>query len=268
MIRVSVISAAALIVAMSTARAADRDPREVTLAWIVAPQTTSAATIIAKPGDVVLKQPLVPLGYATLISDAVDAKTGNLVAPAGTPLLQLRATSGATFCVAANPKRTALARAKPGSPYLRACFQDVDADGRFESSAEYDGKPLTLPSVSGRFPKHRHALVSPAAYKKASLQDYQSDLFVGVRFDGFSKLSGEPVFKDVFGRGDETDSLNRAWPRSADGTGSLAKTGIVLINGARINVLENDGATLKLRIENSIPTGAFGVQQVGGNHFF
>jgi hypothetical protein len=260
---------AALLAAMApvgSALAAEND-RSVTMPWTIQPFSPPDATITAMPGDIVLKQKLLPFGLATLSENATDEKTGNLVAPAGTTLLRLKLTTGAAYCVAADPKKTALARAKPGSPFLRACFVDADLDHRFESSAEYDGKAIPLPSVSGRLPKKMHLLVKPVPYAERPVEEYDGGAFVGIRYDGVSGLSGEPVFMDVFGRGDAFDSFNRSWPRSGDGTGSLSKIGSVLLNGARLEVIENDGRMLKLKIVRSMPTGSAGATQ-RGSHFF
>ena len=255
-------------VTLSAARSAGPDPRYVNLAWVVVPAAASATIIDAKPGDILLRQRLIPLGYAALAQDALDQKTGNLVAPASTSLLRLQAAVGVVYCVAADPKHTALARAKPGSPYLRACFRDADADGRFDESAEYDGKVLALPSISGRLPKRMHPLATPVGYVSQSLQSYSSASFVGIRLEGTSLLSGMPVFKDVYGHDDEIDGVNRAWPRQTDGTGPISKTGTVLLDGARITVLENNGSTLKVRIDKPIPAGVFNVTQLRGGSFF
>lgn len=255
-------------VALSAAQSADHDPRYINLAWVVVPTATSTTIVDARPGDILLRQRLIPLGYATLAQDALDEKTGNLVAPASTPLLRLQATLGVVYCVAADPKPTALARAKPGSPYLRACFRDADADGRFDESAEYDGKVLPLPSVSGRLPKRMHPLTRPVGYVMQPLQSYSPDMFVGIRLDGASLLSGMPVFKDIYGHDDEIDGFNRAWPRKDDGTGAISKTGTVLLDGARITVLENNGSTLKVRVDTPIPAGVFSVTQLRGSSFF
>lgn len=262
--------AAALALAMATgaSQAAGPDPRDVVLTWTVVPSDAAGSKIRAKPGDIVLRQRLLPVGYAALADDAFDLKTGNLVAAKGTPMLRMQSVQGVVYCAAADPKRAGLARAKPGSPYLRACFRDDQGDGSFESSAEYDGELLPLPSVSGRLPKTMHALTRSVAYAELPLQGYALPLFLGIRFDGFSGLSGAPVFEDVFGHDDETHSLARAWPRADDGRGALAKTGIVLIDGARIAVVENDGATLTLRIVDPVPAGPFGVRQFGRSHFF
>lgn len=256
-----------LVAAAGASAAAAPDLRTVSMPWTVVAEPPPSGVASVSKGDLVLKQRLLPIGYATLVADATDLKTGNLVAAAGTALLQLKTEAGIGYCVAAAPKTTALFRARPGSPYLRACFLDADGDGRFDSSAEYEGMAIGLPSVTAKWPKHMHVLTAPIAYQVRAPGEYAPAMYAGIKFDGFAKLGGAPVFVDVYGPEAEGFGITRAWPRDQDGTGSLAKTGDVLILGAKLKVISNDGTTLQMRVDQTMPAGPFGIWQSRGYFF-
>ena len=251
-------AAAGALLLASPAVAAE-DPRQVYAVWQVQPAADAPAERTVAKDAPVIRQELLPVALDALSDDARDA-AGKLLLAKGQLLFRLHATTGTVDCVLDTAPRGTVARFIDAAT-ARLCLRDGDGDGRFESYFTYSGKVAGLPSVNGKIPKTPHPLPL-VAYTAHDVHEAAGLFYVGIDYAGHAPLSGKPRFLFVYGRtGGEHGSLGQAW------SGKTFPDSVQL-NGAALTILSEGTDGLRIRVDQPLPAGQFGVGQAGSNGFY
>ena len=264
----AVVMAAACCASNASAEDPAKLAREVRSGWIVMPVEEAVYDKTVRHGDMVLHQRLLPLGYSTLDGDAVDGASGEIIVPRGTGMIRMMANTGIVECAIGLQKENLLGQSHADFSAVHVCLRDTDKDGRFDEYAHYNGSVEGLPSINGRMPKTLHALKTPVGYTRSDPRSMTTAYFLGLRHEGKAVLGGMPVFADVFGHDNKLGTLDRAWPRDNEGTGKTQPIGMVLLKGAMVEVVGDDGDGLKIHVTRPFPRGIFSINQVGSNGFY
>lgn len=246
----------------------DQKLRDARSAWIIVPAENAPDTVMVHKGDMVLRQKLLPFGYAVTNVDAVDGDSPQVLVPAGTDMLRLVTASGILECSINAAKKTPFEKFNMSGEQIRYCLRDKDGDGRFEEYVRYRGSFAGMPSFDGRLPHSLYPLKAQVPYTVRRPEDLQSSYFVGIKYEGNLSAREAVDFSIVFGHDSDWDTLGGGWPHGDGGDGDAQATGRMMLGGARFVVLTNDDSGATVRVVAPFPDGALGITQHGTNGFF
>lgn len=219
--------------------------------WFIQETPVPTEILTVRPGDVIARSPLLPLGMATLDQDAIDAAKSEVLAPAGTEFYRLNeglfyapadTFPGVVYC--------SVAELRQFKEFLgpirgsRLCLYDREEDRQFDGAFWKSCGLPGLPAVRGLVPKKKlplkplsytvldaNRLVNPPAI---ALFYARRNLGGGFRFEHSGKPQG-------------VENLDDKLPDS----GELA--------GVRFTVLSYADGAIKVRVDQTMPKGLFGL---------
>jgi hypothetical protein len=234
------------------------NPEYIETAWIVQADQAQVGERIVRDGEYVLRHRLLPPSLIELSDDAVDTKSGKVLARAGDQLFGLLTRGAPVFCVSSVPNQNLARSLLFGSGNLQRCLIDADSDGRLDGSFNAGNAIPGLPNFARQRPKKPKA-VSGGTYKLIDPTLQKEDYFVAIRYEGRSLTLGKgplATFSVRFGTEGNLGSLTRSeMPTTAAFPFDLS------VLQARFTVLARDGETIRVNVSQAIPEQRFGVIQ-------
>lgn len=234
------------------------NPDTIETAWIVQADEAQVGERAVRDGEYVIRHRLLPPSLIELSEDAIDAKSGKVLAGAGDQLFGLLTRGAPVFCVSGVPKQSLARSLLLGSGNLQRCLIDADADGRLDGSFNAGNAIPGLPNFSRNRPKKPKA-VSGGRYLPIDPALHHENYFVAVRYEGRAATLGKgalPSFTIRFGTDGNVGSLTRTeMPEDANLPFDMS------ILQARFSVMAREGETVRVNVRQAMPEQRFGVIQ-------
>lgn len=201
--------------------------------WIIQPAPAPAAPVRASPGDVILRQTVLPRG-AAILRDAYTESGARWAVQPGTELFEAQGSTAAIYCPLDSRAPSALVKilsVTPENDHL--CFIDRDRDGRFEMSFRTVNSYSDLPGVYGSImPSDKR--ITPLRYDVVDPRSLSRETTVTLRYG--RRKGNRLEFNVVYG-----------WPER-----------LTAVPGPRVGI-----KTLPARFE--LLGGSFVVREANGN---
>ncbi|HMJ93868.1 MAG TPA: hypothetical protein VK472_07190 [Allosphingosinicella sp.] len=219
-----------------------KDGRRFESDWTIEPIAAPAGVRTIKPMEYLFRQRLLPPSLARLRTDAVDAKSGKLLAAAGSQLFGLRTFGEPLFCA-------------PSTGFRYHCFADLDRDGALDGHFRAASQTKALPNLYGTRPQSPDP-VRGGAYDLIDPKQTDSGYFAGLLYSGSPRFhdSPRPVFAVMFGRDGNSQSLTSGLSPTA-GTNPPR----VEFLGAEVLVTGNGAETIDVEVRSTYAERKFGV---------
>jgi len=216
-------------------------------------ETNPALIRTVSSGDLIIKQRLVPLKAAKLLTPLVNKK-GKQLAAAGDELYGLSSGSGAVYCLAKTPTINPLGALLIGAVIKALCFKDMDQDGVFDGQFNKKIQRFALPVISGKHSKKLKP-VSGGSYEPLDPKKMKRQYFVGVEYEGKPLLYARRNFRIVFGDAKSKDQLSNWFYTEGK---NYPQTKSVL--GGKFTVLSEKDGDLDIRIDQPLKEQPFSVR--------
>ena len=221
---------------------ASKDGRRFESDWTIEPSDAPAGVRTVKPMDYLFRQRLLPASLARLKTDVVDARSGKVLAAAGSQLFGLRSLGEPLFCA-------------PSKSLRYQCFADMNRDGALDGHFRAGSQTKALPSLYGTRPANPGA-VRGGAYDLIDPGQIDTGYFVGFLYSATvsHRDRARPVFAVMFGQEGNTQSLSSGVSPTE---GSDPPT--VEMLGAKLLIRGTGAKTIDVEVRSTFARGKFGV---------
>jgi hypothetical protein len=247
----------------------------ITTAWIIQPPVERVSSNQVKPGDIFLKQKLLPTSLARLEAPVkASGFASNELLEAGTQLIEAKSSSRSYYCtLRSNPKpsagayvaksllfggRTTLLTAKN-----QYCFYNIDDSNEFDryfvALSQVDTMTMIIKdSVDAKF-------IEKVKYTKIDPSELEKEFFVALKYNTKSSFGKYHRFQILFGPEERYKNvsldLNVGDNVNVETKNYPAKLSVI---GAEIKLLGEEGNNLTLQIEKPMDSQSFMIQTYNG----
>lgn len=232
------------------------NPQYIETAWIVQPDPSQASTRDVRDGEYVLKQRLLAPSIIELKADAVDAKSGRVLAKTGDQLFAVLTAGPPVYCITGVPKADIMRSLLVGGGNVQRCMVDENSDGSLDGHFGAGNAVPGLPNFLTKRAKKPKPTTGGAFIKVDPASDRQQ-YFVGIRYEGRAGIIGKgtfPTFSIRFGTENNTGRLTADEVPSS----KLIPSSISIL-GSRFTVLSRNDEVIRVAIEDPMPEQRFGV---------
>ena len=241
-IALSILLAAAQSAPAPAPPAGSKDGRRFQSDWTIEPAAAPTGVRTVKPMDYLFRQRLLPPSLARLKTDIVDAKSGKLLAAAGSQLFGLYSFGEPLFCA-------------PSKGLRYHCFADMNRDGALDGHFRAASQTRALPSLYGTRPT-RPGAVRGGAYDLIDPGQIDTGYFVGLLYSAtlLHRDRARPVFAVMFGEEGNTQSLTSG-VSPTEGSDPPS----VEMLGAKLLIRGTAPETIDVEVRSTFARGKFGV---------
>lgn len=207
-------------------------------------------TVSVAKGKPVLSQPLLPTGLRTIDSGVSDPNSDKVLFPSGTQFFELAGEADTAWCDITPPGAPPPVPVRRSAPVHR-CLLDLGRDETGDAYFEIAGSSYGIPTIFARKPK-KMTSIARVPLRKLDPAQARTDYRLNVVYWGARSLTGNLFFETAAG----VEGLEQMPLGSASLRGDV-RPQTLRLHGATFTVLQADRNRAVVRIDASIPPGAF-----------